>query len=175
ARIGDEFVPLVERLGDLEGAAGGNAETVIGLALQGGEVVKARRGLGAGLLFFGDHGGRAVLAGGDDGAGMGLVPDAVDAVVFVGLTFFEVRPLVDAFVTALGDVEGGGNAPERTRLEIADFHFPRHDDGEGRRLHPADRRDVAGARAEHALGQGAGTVDADEPVAFAAAARGVFQ
>ena len=48
--IGQGLVLFVERLGELEGAAGGESEAVAGFALEGGEVVEQRRGLARGLF-----------------------------------------------------------------------------------------------------------------------------
>ena len=83
AGIGDHLVLFVERLGDLHGALGREAETAVRLALERGQVVKARRDLRAGLLFLGNAGDGLARAGGDDGLGLLLHPDAVDAVVLV--------------------------------------------------------------------------------------------
>ncbi len=89
------------------------------------------------------------------------------------LVLLEIWPLIDAFVDSLGDLELRGDAPEIARLEIANLELTIEDDCESRGLHAADGGDVAGARPEHALRQGAGAVDPDEPVALAPAARGI--
>ena len=169
AGVGDDLVALVKGLGDLERAAGGEAEAAVGLALQRGQIVQARGGLRGALFLFGDLGLRAIGAGGEDGFTEGFFPDAVDAIVFVVGGFFEVSALVDSFVGAFGDGELGGDAPEGAGLEIPDFQFAGEDDREGGSLHAADGGDVAGAGAKHALGEGAGAVDPDEPVALGAA------
>src|SRR5690606_18843166 len=152
AGVGDDLVALVEGLGDLAGAAGGQADAAVGLAPGGGEVVEARAGLGGGFFLFADGGVRTALAGGEHGFGEGFFPDAVDAVVFLGGVLFVVGALIHAFVGALGDVEGGGDAPVVAGLEVADLEFAVEDDGERGGLHAADGGDVAGAGAEHALG-----------------------
>jgi hypothetical protein len=87
----------------------------------------------------------------------------------------KLGPLVDALVAALGDLEGCGHPPVVARPEVADLEFAGVDQREGGRLHAADRGHVAGARAEHAFGERARAVDADQPVALAAAAGGVLQ
>ena len=56
--------------------------------------------------------------------------------------------------------------------EGEDLPFPVHEDRQGRSLHPADRRLDEAAVAGVVGGQGAGAVDADEPVAFGAAPGG---
>ena len=172
SRVGDHLVLLVEGLRDLGGAARGQAEAVVRLALEGGEVVEAGCRRGARLLLVGDLGGTAGLAVGKDGLRLGLVPDAVHPVMLV-LALLEAGALVHSLVLAPGDPEGGGDAPEVAGLEVADLQLAGVHDREGGGLHAADRGDVAGPGAEHALGEGARPVDADQPVALAAAAGGV--
>ena len=87
--------------------------------------------------------------------------------------FFEICALVNALVGTFGDGELGGDAPEITGLKVSDLEFAREDDRERGRLDAADGGDIAGAGAEHTLGEGAGPVDADEPIALGAAAGGV--
>ena len=55
ARVGDRFVPLVQRLGDAERFAGGQAEVVVPFALEGRQVVEAWRDLGGALFLLGDE------------------------------------------------------------------------------------------------------------------------
>src|SRR5262249_59072177 len=60
ARVGDRLLVLVERLCDLQGAARGEAEAPVRVALERGEVVEQRRALG--LLLALDRLDDAVLA-----------------------------------------------------------------------------------------------------------------
>jgi hypothetical protein len=110
-----------------------------------------------------------------DRLGGGAVPDSVDAVVLVALGAAEARALVDALVGALADGERGSHAPVIPGAEVADFQLAGVDHREGGGLDTADGGDVAGAGAEHPLRQRTGPVDADEPVALAAAAGGLLE
>ena len=164
---------LVEGLGDLERAARGETVAIVGLALERGEIVETRGGLRAAFFLFGDARKRLALTGGEDGFAQRLFPDAVDAIVIVALGFLEIGALVNALVAALRDFECRGHAPVVAGFEVSDFQLADIEDGEGGGLDAADGGDVAGAGAEHALRERAGAVDADEPVALAAATRGV--
>jgi hypothetical protein len=93
-------VLFVQRLGQPQRVLGGKTEAAVGLALQAGEVVEHRAGLGLGLAFLFD---RAVLAEAclADRIGPGLVPEALGAgVLVVGLLEFLVEP---AAAVAAGD------------------------------------------------------------------------
>ena len=178
AGVGDHLVALVEGLRDLQGAARGETVAVVRLALERGEIVEARCGLTAAFFLFGDGHGRrarplAAYARGEDGFAEGLFPDAIDAIMIVAFGFLKMRALVNAFVATLRNFECGGHAPVVAGLEISDFQLADVEDGEGGGLDTADGGDVAGAGAEHPLGERAGAVDSDEPVALAAATRGV--
>ena len=66
ARISQHLVPLVECLGDLERALGGETVASVRLALQRRQIVETRRDLRAGFLFLGNGGDGLALARGDD-------------------------------------------------------------------------------------------------------------
>ena len=72
-RVGEGLVLFVERLGDLQGSAGGESEATVRLALQTREIVELRSDLFDGLFLFLDGGGLA-LAAFHDGLGLGAVP-----------------------------------------------------------------------------------------------------
>jgi hypothetical protein len=172
-RIGQDLVLFVERLGQPQGVLGTETEAAVGLALQRGEVVEHRAGLGLGLaLFF--H--RAVLAeaGLADRIGPGLVPEALGpGVLILGLFEFLIEP---APAVAAGDaLEFALDFPVVARDKGADAGFALDHDGQGRGLHAADRGLVEAAFLGIEGGHGAGAVDADQPVGFRAAARGVRQ
>ncbi len=174
ARVGDGLVFFVKGLGEAEGFAGGEAEAGVGLALEGGKVVKARGDLGGMLFLFGDGGVGGGGGLGVDFFGSGLVPEAVGAVVLVVGVAFELGALEDALVETGGDFKIGEDAPVVAGDEGANFVFAVHDHGEGGSLDAAHGGDEAAA-ATHAGGEGAGAVDADEPVGLGAAAGGFLK
>jgi hypothetical protein len=57
--------------------------------------------------------------------------------------------------------------------ELADLFLALDDDGKGRRLHAADRREEEAAVARVEGSHGPGAVDADEPVGFGSRSRGI--
>ena len=165
---------FVEGLGDLEGATGGEAEAGVGLALEGGEIVEERRDLGLGLFFLGDGAGLAA-AFLLDRLGAGALPDALRAGILLG-AFFESLVEPAAAVGAGGDAEIAKYLPVGAGFEGADFLLPLDEDGERRGLDAAgggllEAADVAGIEG----GQGAGAVDADQPVALRAGDGGIGQ
>jgi hypothetical protein len=138
AGVGDHLVPFVKGLRDLQRAARGQAEAVVRLALQRGQIIEPRRNLRAGLLFLRDIRERLTLTGSDHRFRHRLVPDAVDAVVLVIVGALEIRPLVNAFITSLRDFEGCRHAPVIARLEITNLELTRIDNRQGGGLHAAD-------------------------------------
>ena len=167
-RIGEDLVLFIKRLGDLKGALGGKR----GLALEGGEVVELRGDLGLRFFLFGDDAGLAFAAG-LDGLGGGLLPDAFGSgkrgvfVLFPGL----VDPLAGVFAGL--DAEAAVDLEIRSGPEGLDFRLAGGEDGERGGLDAAGGGDVESAVAGVEAGEGAGGVEADEPVRLRAALGGV--
>src|SRR5581483_7089095 len=76
---------------------------------------------------------------------------------------------------AAGNLKVGRDPPVCAGFEIPNLEFAGKDDREGGGLDAADRSDVAGAGAEHALGDRTSAVDADQPIALASAASRVSE
>ncbi len=172
-RIGQDLVLLVQRLGHPQRVLGTETKAPVGLALQAGEVVEHGAGLGLGLAFLFD---RTVLAEAclADRIGPGLVPEAFGPGVFIlGLLEFLVEPA--AAVSAGDTLEFALDFPVVARDKGADAGLALDHDGQGRRLHAADRGLVEAAFLGIEGGHGARAIDADQPVGFRAAARGVGQ
>ena len=83
AGVGEDFVALVEGLGQLQGALGAEAEASVRLALEGSEIVEEGRSLGGRFAFFVHRAGLA-LALGLDFVGFGAVPEAFGLGILVG-------------------------------------------------------------------------------------------
>ncbi len=157
--IGDDGArrrPLVQALGRLQGARGGEPVAAVGVALQAREVVEQRRprlALGALDRLDGRVGARD---GGRDRLGAlalgGAVVLALEPAAGVGARPLEAEPGVDLEV--------------RLGLERVDLDVAAHDQRERRRLHPAERDDAAERAAAH--GRCAGGVHADQPVGLGA-------
>ena len=108
------------------------------------------------------------------GVRRGLVPDALGTGVLVlGFPEFLVEPA--ALVAARDALEFAFDFPVVTRGEGTDAAFALDHDGQRRRLHSPHRRLVEAAFLRIEGGHGTRTVDADQPVRFRAAARGVGQ
>ncbi len=169
-RVGDHLVLLIKRLGDLERALRGKR----GFTLEGGEVVELRGNLGVRLFLLGDLAGLAGAAG-DDGLGGLLVPDAFGfgkrgvLVLFPGF----IDPLAEIFAGL--DAEGAVDLEIGRRLEGADLGLALGEDGERRRLDATGGGDVESAVAGIETGEGAGGVEADQPIGLGAAFRGIGQ
>ena len=135
SRIGQHLVLLVERLRERQRGARGEAEAAIGFALEGGEVVEERRTLRGGLLLFLDRAGLAFALG--EMASAGLVPDAL------GALWGRRRPSSTSRRTSgRGTPPAARNVPRLPSSragEGADLFLALDEDGEGRRLHAADR------------------------------------
>ncbi len=173
-RVGQHLVLLVQRLGELQGDAGGKAEAAVGLALQAGEVEQQRRQLRGGLGLLGHH-ARLAFALGADGLGLGLVPQAEGGGVLVALGLFELLVEPAPRVFAGGAAEARLELPVVARLELADAVLALHHHRQRRRLHAAHRGEVEAAGLGVERGHRARAVDADQPVRFGAADRGVAQ
>ena len=179
ARIGDQLVRLIQRLRQLERPVGGKAKLLVGFALQRRQVEQLRRleplVLRPALL---DHrrpalhrvahalGGRAVVGARVRQAALaGLLP----ALVRPGLRLVRgARVRVDPkpFVVA----EVCAHFPVLLGHKRLDFAVAAHDQAQRRRLHAADGQVRIVAQRERTRG-----VHADQPVGFAAAARGLVQ
>ncbi len=173
-RIGQRLVLLIKRLRQLQRAARGEAEAVRGLALERGQVVKQRRRLARGLLRFGDNPGFP-LAARLDGIGLLKRPQPVGAGVRVGFVLLKILAPPAAAVVAGLDAEITIHFPVGFRHEGLDFFFPADEDGQRRRLHASRRGEPEAAETRIHRGQRAGGVDAHQPVALAAAQRGIGQ
>ena len=173
-RVGQHLVLLVQRLGELQGHAGGEAEAAVGLALQAGEVEEQRRQLRGGLGLLGDH-ARLARAPGADGLGPGLVPQAEGSGVLVALGALELLVEPAPRVFAGGAAEARLQLPVVARLELADAVLALDHHRQRRRLHAAHGGEVEAAGLGVERGHRARAVDADQPVGFGAADRGVAQ
>mmetsp|Transcript_3271 Transcript_3271/g.11449 ORF Transcript_3271/g.11449 Transcript_3271/m.11449 type:complete len:1068 (-) Transcript_3271:367-3570(-) len=172
-RVGQHLVLFVQRLRDGQRRLGREAEARVGLALQRGQVVERAATGGAGLAFLGDVSGLAEHGLGDL-VGLGRVPQPVGAALgIVVLLPGRVEPL--ALVLAGLRIEVGAQLPVVAGDVLADLLLALDDDGQRRRLHPADRgqEEAAVARVEGRHRPRA--VDADQPIGLGAAARGVGQ
>ena len=174
ARVGQRFVALVQALRQGERGFGREAKTAIRLALQGGQVKQAGAAFAAGLAFFGD--------------GRGLVAHRVGN----GLCF-AYRPhtvFFDLFVVGVGFVRGvepfagisagrGGKAgvdfPVVAADELPDQLFALDHHRQRGRLHPTHGGEEKPAIAGVERGEGAGAVDAHQPIGLGAAAGRVGQ
>ncbi|MNF81311.1 hypothetical protein D3C84_635770 [compost metagenome] len=170
ARIGDDLVGLVERLGDVEGFLGAEAELLRADLLQGAEIERQRRRLAHAL-------GRQL-----DQPGAGRAAHGFGGVT--GQLRFEAAALLVAGVFRGAPLGGEGRAvgqqlyvdgPERYRHEVGDAAVAVHHQAQGRCLHPAHRQHalVAGLAAEQ--GEQPAHVHADQPVGARAAERGVVE
>ncbi len=176
-RVGQHLVLFVQALRQRQRRLGRKAKAPIGLALQTGQVVQQAAGLGAGLGFL-RHLAAAPLHGGRDGTGARLLPQALGARLRVGAVALR---LAEGWVEPAPGVGPGGSGkggvylPVVTRLEAPDLLFALDDDGQRRCLHPPHRGEEKTAIARIERRHGARAVDADQPVRFGAAARGISQ
>ena len=174
SRVGQHLVLFVQRLGDRQGGLGREAEARIGFALQGRQVVQARRALRARLGFFGDA--RALAAHRlRDGLRIGFGPDPVGAPLGVIGVLLPLRIEPLAVVNPGLGGEARLDFPVVARDVLADLLFALDDDRQRGRLHPAHRRQEEATVARVEGRHRTRAVDADEPVGLAAAARRVRQ
>ena len=107
-----------------------------------------------------------------DGPSLRFLPQALcTRVRVVCLAKRLVEPA--AVVLAAGGAKGSEDFPVVARLEGADLGLALDEDRECRGLHAPDRRELKSARLGVERGHRAGAVDADEPVGFRAAHRGI--
>ena len=161
--VGEDFEFLVEGLGDLEGAAGGEAEAVAGFALEGGQVVEEWWGLAGRLGDLFDFAGLADAAI-DNGLSVFEGPEALGFFVFVGFVLFV------SFIDPAAVVATGGHPEEGDDLIVSagdkalDLALAIGEDGEGGGLDSSYGSETEAAVAGIEGGEGAGGVDADQPV-----------
>ena len=152
ARVGDGLVALVEGLRQLQRLVRGKTEAAVGLALQGGEVEKLRRGHALALAAALDH--RSFLA-------LRL------ALYFVGLLLAGSAALarLRVVVQALEVAKVGAHFPVVLGNELGDLAVALYQQRQGRRLHAAH-----GQKRPVAQREGARGVHAHQPVGQTAAA-----
>ncbi len=174
--VGESFVALVEGLGDLERLFCAEAEAGVCLPLEGSEVEEGRGRLGGRFFFFGDGGGFALAFCGDF-QGFLFVPNAFGFCVLVGFFFVFLEKGIEPApaVFARFHAEVREHFPEISGGEVADFFFAFGEDGEGGGLDASDWSEGEAAALGVEGGEGAGRVDADEPVAFRAADGGIAE
>ena len=174
ARVGERLVFLIERLREGQGRAGGEPEAAVGLALQRRQVVEQRGALCRGLRLLGHLAGLAGTFRGDR-VRLRLVPQALGA--GVGVVLGLRPPLVEpaSRILAGAGAERAEDFPIAARPERTDLLLPLDHDGERRRLHAADGRQLkpAGLRVERRHRPRA--VDPDEPIGLGAADGGVSE
>lgn len=173
-RISQHLVLFVQRLGQAQGVLGREAEARVGLALQAGQVEQRRRHRRGRLGFLGDDALLAAASHGDR-VGGGLAPQALGALLRIGVVLLELGVEPAAFVDAGRAHELGAHFPEVACDEFLDLLFALDHDRQRRRLHAAHGGQVEAALFRVERGHRAGAVDADQPVRFRAAARGVGQ
>ena len=173
ARVGQGLVLFVKGLGDAERALGAEAEAAVGLALERGQIVEEGRELRGGLLLLGDGAGPAANLV-PDGFGLGLIEQPLGAGVLVG-ALAESRVEPAAVVLAGPHVEIRVDLEIRARFEGADPLVALDQDGQRRRLHAADGRELEAAELGVERRHGPRGVDAHQPVALGAGKRGLGQ
>ena len=165
---------FVQALRDRQRGFGRVAKLAIGLALQAGQVKQRRRGLGGGLAFF-SHAGALAAHRLGNGLRLALAPDPVGLFLGVLSVFFVFG--VEPFGGVLAGLGGkaGVDFPVVAADELADQLFTLDHHRQGGGLHPTDGGQEEPAIAGVERGEGAGAVDADQPIGFRPAARGVGQ
>ena len=163
---------LIERLRKRQGRARGQAESAIGFALQAGQVIEQRGHLRRRLGLFGD-GSRLSFTLGGDSTGGRLVPDSFGAGIGIVVGFLEGLVEPAAVVLATRGAKRPVHFPVATGAKCPDLLLAIDQDGEGRCLNTADRRELEAARLRIERGHGPRTVDADQPVGFRPAHRGI--
>ena len=171
-RVGQDLVPLVQRLGQRQGGLGREAEAPVGVALQAGQVEERRRGLRGRARLLGDGAGLA-FAVGDDRARTVAVPEPLGPQVGVRRIALEPRIEPAALVGTGLRTEGRLDLEVGPRHELADPLLALDDDRQRRGLYPADGGQVEAAVTRVERGHRARAVDADQPVGLRAAAGGV--
>ncbi len=173
-RIGQHLVLFVQRLRQAQRVLGGETKARVGFALQAGQVEQRRRHRGGRLRLFA-HVAQLAAAGGNDRFGGSFAPQPFSTFFRIG--FILLVPTVEpaAFVNTGGADELCAHFPEIARHEFLDLLFTVDHDRQGRRLHAADSSQVEAAFFRIEGSHCTCTVDADQPVGFAATAGGVGQ
>ena len=159
-------------MGDLKGAARGEAEAIAGLTLEAGEIVEEWSRLSCrlgDLLDFAGFAHTAVV----DGLGGGLIPEAFGLLVRIVFVLLEVLIEPASFVATSFDFEQSKGLEVRAGFEGLNLPLPLGKDGEGGGLDTTDRRQAKATVARVHRGEGAGAVDADDPVRLGAAFGGI--
>ena len=148
---------------DRKGLVGGPAPALAAGLLQRRQIEQARRGLPA---MLDRHGQRAGVPGGGlgDGFGRGAVPDA-------GLG----RRGVAHEEAAILDLGRGDDLEIILDAEIPDLDLAQADDGQRRRLHPADADDALDAAGEQRPGRRAGQRQVEDLVGLLARDGGLVE
>ena len=148
---------LVERLDELQGEVGREAEFLVAVHLQRCQVIQAGRHLRALLLLDRGHGegfgadafecGAPLLFGGEPAFGRDVPFGLVGLATLLSGRCFRLRSLVGIGVGHDGVEErvavAGGQHPVRFRLEMVYLVLAFHDEGQRRRLHPSDAERLA--------------------------------
>ena len=174
SRIREHLVLLVECLRDRQGGACGEAEARVRLALKGGEVEQEWRGLGGWSGLFG-HAALPALAGRDDRLGLRPVPEALGSFLGIVLVLLESRVEPAARVLSSRNAEVCPYFEVGPRHETLDPLLALDHDRQGGGLHAAHGGQVEAAVLGIERGHRTRAIDADQPVGFGAAARGIGQ
>ena len=165
---------FVQALRQRQGGFGGKTKPAIGLALQTGQIEQARAAFAAGFAFFGDGGGLLAHRVGN-GLGLVLRPDPVFFFLGVVRVFFVLRVKPFASVSTGGSAKLRMDFPVIPADEFANQLFALDHHAQGGGLYPAHGGEEKTAVARVKRSESAGTVDADQPIGFGAAARRVGQ
>jgi hypothetical protein len=161
ARVGEHLVALVQGLGDLEAALGGEAEALVRLALQAGEVVELGRLLALALAVHLAHQAQPARHAVSDGLGLSLGEVALGRLEAarrtgaraVGASSAQARPFpvglavwplgrpggLPALAVGAASGEGGPDLPEVARDEVVDGLLAVAEHGQGGGLHAPQR------------------------------------
>ena len=115
SRIRQHLELLIQRLGDLQCAAGAEAKAVAGLTLQAGQVIEQGHRLTRRLRDFSDR-AKLANAASDDGFRLRLVPNSLGFFVLVVLVFLMLLIEPAAMVTA------ALNAKQSMHFKIGAWH-----------------------------------------------------
>ena len=175
-RISQHLVLLIQCLRDRQRGFRREPEARVAVALQTGQIVEQRRELGRSPAFFLHHAGLALAFRayrvGAPGFPQALSPD-IDIFRLLVLAEFFVEPAPAIFAGFAR--EGCVNLEVITRHELLDLLLALDQDGERRRLHAADGRQMESPRFGIERRHRARRIDADKPVGLGAANRGVRQ
>ena len=169
--IGENFVSLVQRLGERQSHPGGKAKTGIGLALQARQIEQQRGELGRRLGLLARDAALAAALG-DDRLGLGGGPKPLWPALSV-VILLEPRIEPAPGVLAAAGAKPGVHFPVASRGEGADFLLALHQDGERRGLHAADGSEVKAPLLGIEGGHRPRAVDAHQPIGLGAALGGI--